>query len=60
MSVPETNARPPAPRNTTTRTSSSASISSQRATRPSYIANVIALRACGRLNVINATAPRRS
>src|SRR3954469_26040410 len=60
MSVPETNARPPAPRSTRTRRPSSASTSSQRSTRPSYIANVIALRACGRLNVRIAVDPRRS
>src|SRR3954454_10710298 len=60
MSVPETNARPPAPRSTSTRMSSSASISSQWACSASYIANVIALCACGRLNVITAVAPRRS
>src|SRR4051794_5299294 len=60
MSVPETNARPPAPRSTRTRMASSASTSSQRSTRPSYIANVIALRACGRLKVRTAVDPRRS
>ena len=60
MSVPETNARPPAPRRTRTRIPSSASTSSQRSWSASYIAKVIALRACGRLKVMTAVDPRRS
>ena len=58
MSVPATNALPPAPRRTITRTSSSASTRSQHATSSSYIANVIALCASGRLNVTQAVLPR--
>ena len=54
MSVPATNALPPAPRRTSTRTSSSASTASQCATSASYIAKVIALCASGRSNVTHA------
>jgi hypothetical protein len=60
MSVPATNAFPPAPRSTSARTDSSASASSQRSYSASYIANVIALRARGRLNVTHSAGPRRS
>ena len=58
MSVPATNALSPAPRSTSTRTSSSASARSQHANSSSYIANVIALCASGRSNVIHAAGPR--
>src|SRR2546427_3885706 len=54
MSVPDTNALPPAPRRMKTRTCGSASTFSHAASSASYIANVIALRASGRLNVRNA------
>src|SRR4051795_11583416 len=57
MSVPATNARPPAPRSTSTRTPSSSSARLQASSSPSYIANVIALRASGRLNSTVSTAP---
>src|SRR3954471_16072270 len=60
MSVPATNALPPAPRRTMTLSSSSASTASQCSTSWSYIANVIALCASGRSNVTQATFPRRS
>src|SRR3954471_24578082 len=60
MSVPATNALPPAPRRTMTFSSSSASTASQCWTSWSYIANVIALWASGRSNVTRATFPRRS
>jgi hypothetical protein len=54
MSVPATNARPPAPLSTITRTLWSASTASQQSTSWSYISNVIALRASGRSNVTHA------
>ncbi len=60
MSVPATNALPPAPRSTSARTSSSASARSQASNSSSYIANVIALCASGRLNVTHAAGPRTS
>ena len=60
MSVPATNALPPAPRRTIVRMSSSASTVSQCATSWSYISNVIALCASGRLNVTQAALPRTS
>src|SRR3954466_2909674 len=60
MSVPATNALPPAPRRTTALTASSASTASQCSTSRSYIANVIALCASGRSNVSQAAKPRRS
>src|SRR5688572_4870127 len=56
MSVPATNASP-APRSTSTRMSASRSTSSHRAASASYIAQVIALRASGRLKVRNAMGP---
>ncbi len=59
MSVPATNALP-APVSTSARTPRSASASRAASARPSYIANVIALRASGRLNVTQTTSPRRS
>src|SRR3979409_774919 len=57
MSVPATNALSPAPRNTRTLTRSSASTCSQQSYRPSYMAQVSALRAWGRLKVRKAMAP---
>src|SRR4051812_2634527 len=60
MSVPETKALSPAPVRISTRTRSSCSTYAQQSYSPSYIAQVSALRACGRLNVRSATAPRRS
>src|ERR1051325_7753189 len=54
MSVPDTNALPPAPLRMNTRTSALLSTSSHAASSASYIAHVIALRACGRLNVRTA------
>src|SRR5215468_12436248 len=54
MSVPETNALPPAPLRMKTRTCESASTVSHALTSASYIAHVIALRACGRLKVRKA------
>src|SRR5688572_28058826 len=56
MSVPATNASP-APRSTSTRMSASRSTSSHRAASASYIAQVMALRASGRLKVRNAMGP---
>src|SRR4051794_33541288 len=60
MSVPEAKAFSPAPRSTITRSVSSLLASSQMRASSSYIANVSALRASGRLNVIQAMSPRRS
>src|SRR5262249_35299701 len=60
MSVPETKALSPAPVRISTLTLSSCSTCSQQSYSPSYMAQVRALRACGRLNVSRATAPRRS
>src|SRR5262245_17095540 len=57
MSVPATNALPPAPRSTRTRTAASPSTRSQASTSASYIPQVIALRASGRLKVSVATGP---
>ena len=59
MSVPATKALPPAPRRTNTRISSSASTSSQAWSRRSYIVQVMALRAWGRLKVRVSTGPSR-
>ena len=56
MSVPATKASP-APRSTNTRMPSSESTCSQASTSASYIGQVIAFRASGRLNVRNATLP---
>ena len=56
MSVPATKASP-APRSTNTRMRSSASTWSQASASASYIGQVIAFRASGRLNVRNATLP---
>ena len=56
MSVPETNA-PPAPVRTSARTARSASTSRATSAIRSYIANVIALRAWGRLKVSHTTSP---
>ncbi len=60
MSVPATNALPPAPRRMSTRASGSASTRSQAASSPSYIAQVIAFRAWGRLNVTSLSGPSAS
>src|SRR6185369_6065324 len=60
MSVPDTNACPPAPRRISTRIDASASTRSHAATSASYIAHVIALRASGRLNVRIASGPSTS
>src|SRR5690242_3284357 len=57
MSVPATKALPPAPRSTATRTLLFPLIAVQAAARPSYIAQVIALRAHGRSNRTCATSP---
>src|SRR3982751_3786875 len=57
MSVPATNALPPAPRRTRTRIAASVSTRSQASTSASYIAQVIALRASGRLKVSVAIGP---
>src|SRR3989442_235438 len=57
MSVPLANDRSPAPRSTTARTPGSRSRRSQASWSASYISNVIALRASGRLKVTTATAP---
>src|SRR6478672_4154156 len=54
MSVPDTNALPPAPFKISTRTCALPSTSSHAASSASYIAHVIALRACGRLKVSTA------
>jgi hypothetical protein len=54
MSVPETNAFPPAPLRMKTRTWGLVSTSSHARRSASYIAHVIALRACGRLKVRTA------
>ena len=59
MSVPATNALPPAPRSTKTRTESSASTSSHASVRRWYMAQVIAFRASGRLKVRVSTGPSR-
>src|SRR5438093_2802835 len=62
-SVPAANARTPAPVNTTVLTDGSALNSRQTTPIRSYIANVSALRACGRLSVsqtIWPESPRRS
>src|SRR5256885_16030500 len=55
MSVPATNAWPPAPRKVTTRTAASPESRWQISTSASYIAHVIALRAAGRSNTTRAT-----
>ena len=60
MSVPATKAFPPAPRRTMTRTAASLSSAPQNSTRASYIGQVMALRASGRLNVTVAMGPSRS
>ena len=60
MSVPETNDLSPAPVRISTRTSGSLSSASHVSCRCSYISNVIALRASGRLNVMVATLPSRA
>ncbi len=60
MSVPATNAFPPAPRSTIARTSSSPSARSHASNSSSYIANVIALWASGRSKVTHAAGPRTS
>src|SRR5690348_17010521 len=60
MSVPEANAFSPAPRSTITRSVGSPFAASQIFASSSYIAKVRALRASGRLKVIQATSPRRS
>src|SRR5258705_626667 len=60
MSVPLTKALSPAPRRMTTRTAASASSRSHRSCSPSYIGNVMALRASGRLTVTTATRSARS
>src|ERR1700686_4787166 len=57
MSVPAINAAPPAPRRTATRTDADWLICAQASASPSYIAQVIALRAAGRSKVIWAMAP---
>src|SRR5207245_5857489 len=57
MSVPATNALPPAPVNTTARTERSALIAAQASTNSSYMFHVSALRASGRLKVIHLTGP---
>src|SRR5262245_53032079 len=57
MSVPDTNALPPAPFRINTRIASSPSTRSHASTSASYIAHVIALRASGRLNVRIASGP---
>src|SRR3954447_10540019 len=57
MSVPETNALPPAPRRIHTRIASLSSARSHASTRPSYMSHVIALRASGRLKVRKASGP---
>src|SRR4030095_9653169 len=56
MSVPAAKASPAA-RTTNTRTVSSASTRSHASTSASYIGHVRAFRACGRLNVRNASGP---
>src|SRR5664279_4770592 len=53
-------ALPPTPRRTAIRTPASLLSCSQAADRPSYIRQVMALRACGRSNRIVATAPSRT
>src|SRR5262245_36245366 len=60
MSVPATNAWPPAPRSTRTRIASSASTSAQARARPSYMLHVSALRAAGRLKVSVMIGPSRA
>ena len=60
MSVPATNAFPPAPRSTSARTASSASARSHASKSASYIANVIALCASGRSKVTHSAGPRSS
>ena len=57
MSVPATNAFPPAPRRSSTRTSGSASARSHASTSAEYMSQVIAFRASGRLNVSVAIGP---
>src|SRR5437870_708382 len=57
MSVPETKALPPAPRMISTRRLSSPSTRSHASTSASYISQVIALRASGRLKVRIARGP---
>src|SRR5688572_18195076 len=56
MSVPAANDSPAA-RTTKTRIAASASTRSQASASASYIAQVSAFRACGRLNVRNAIGP---
>src|SRR5664280_1114829 len=53
-------ALPPTPRRTAIRTPASLLSCSQATDRPSYIRQVMALRACGRSNRIVATAPSRT
>src|SRR5215212_2705611 len=60
MSVPETNALPPAPLKMATRMSSRPSSSSQYETSRSYMFQVSAFIASGRLNVIVAIWPLTS
>src|ERR1041384_1301503 len=57
MSVPATNALPPAPRRINTRIAPSSSTRSQARISASYISQVIALRDSGRLNVRIASGP---
>ena len=60
MSVPDANALPPAPLRMNTRTFASWSTRSQAAASASYMPQVIALRASGRLNVRVANGPSMS
>ena len=57
MSVPDTNAFPPAPRRTSVRIPSEASAVSHASTRAWYISQVIAFRTSGRLKVSVASGP---
>src|SRR3569833_3403507 len=57
MSVPETNALPPLPRNVTTRTVRSFANARQRSRSSAHIACVNALWAVGLSNTIRATGP---
>lgn len=57
MSVPATNALPPAPRKVATRTDGSERMRSQASANCSYIVQVMALRALGRSNVTWAMPP---
>src|SRR5436305_2195392 len=60
MSVPDAKALSPAPRSTIARSDPSSFAAAQMRANSSYIAKVRALRASGRLNVTQATSPRRS